>query len=144
MDGTVIVTAATAVSVAALSYVFAKRRDRDAEWRKLKLDHYKEFFAAASGMAGERANATAHRRFSDALNAMALVAPPAVHRALYAYHHEVSVSNPTGTRESHDAALNVLFRAIRRDVHPSPPLDDGITFSLVGAPSDDATPRAVR
>jgi hypothetical protein len=141
MDGTVIVTATTAVSVAALSYVFAKRRERDAEWRKLKLDHYKEFVAALSGVVGERANATAQRRFSDAVNAMVLVAPSAVLRALYAFHDEVRTGNETRTLDGHDNALKALLREIRRDVHPSPPRDDGITFRLLDAPSDDAGPR---
>jgi hypothetical protein len=144
MDGTAIVTAATAISVAALSYLFAKRRERDAEWRKLKLDHYKEFVSALSGVVGERSNAATQARFSDAINAMVLVAPPPVLRALYAFHDEVRVGNKSRSQDGHDRTLKALLEDIRRDVHPSTPDDSGITFRLLDAPSDDEALRRAR
>jgi hypothetical protein len=47
MDATIfvsVISATAAVAVAALSYAF-KRREREAEWRKLKLEHYKEYIS---------------------------------------------------------------------------------------------------
>lgn len=137
MDGTALIAAVTAISVAALSYLFTKRREREAEWRKLKLDHYKEFVAALSGVVGERSNAATQARFSDAINAMVLVAPSAVLRALYAYHDEVRVGNKSRSQDGHDRVLKDLLREIRRDVHPSAPDDSSITFRLLDAPPDD-------
>ena len=39
-----------AAAVAALSYLLNKRRERESEWQKLKLDHYKEYVLALSGV----------------------------------------------------------------------------------------------
>ena len=79
MNSTVLVaviSGAVALAVAALSYAFNKRRDREAEWRKLKLEHYKEFVAAISGVVGQRSTEQSHIRYADAVNSMVLVAPP--------------------------------------------------------------------
>jgi hypothetical protein len=40
---TAIISGATAIVVAALSYSLTKRREREAEWRKVKLEHYREY-----------------------------------------------------------------------------------------------------
>lgn len=137
MDGTALLTAATAITVASLTYHFGKRREREAEWRRLKLDHYKEFVSALSGAAGERAATPANQvRMSDAFNAMILVAPPGVLRALYAFHDEIRITNPSRSIQRHDETLNMLMTAIRRDVHPTPPDDAGIAFRLLDAPGD--------
>jgi hypothetical protein len=96
--------------VAAPSYLFAKWREREAEWRKLKLDHYREFVAALSGVVGERSNAPAQGRFSEAVNAMVLVAPSVVLRALYAFHDEVRAGNTARSPTGHDKALKLSYK----------------------------------
>jgi hypothetical protein len=136
MNAPALLTAATAIIVAALTYYFGKRRDREAEWRKLKLDHYQEFLSALSGIVGARAKEDVNQaRVSDAINALSLVAPPAVLRALYAFHDEIRITNPSKSSAGHDATLNALMAAIRRDVHPAAPDDTGITFRLLDAPA---------
>ncbi len=132
MDATfvAIISAATAIAVAALTYIFAKRRERESDWRRLKLDHYKEFVAALSGVVGERSTPANQGRYADAVNAMTLVAPPSALRALYAFQDEVRFSNPTKSAQGHDEKLSALLREIRRDIHPTQP-DDGADVPAV-------------
>jgi hypothetical protein len=147
MDSTILVggmSAVTAIVVAALSYAFNKRRERDAEWRKLKLDHYKEYVAALSGVVGQRSTAASQARYSDAVNFMTLVAPPVVLRALYAFQDEIKMSNPNKSMIAHDATLTSLLHAIRCDVHPKAPDDGDIVFRLVDAPQPEDIERTRR
>lgn len=140
MDAPVLVSAisaVTALAVAAATYALNKRRDREADWRKLKLEHYREYVAALSGVVGQRSTAASQARYSDAVNAMTLVAPANVLRALYGFQDEVSFSNPQPSKQRHDDALTLLLREIRRDVQPRPPADAGITFRLMDAPPPD-------
>jgi len=39
-----------ALAVASLTYIFTRRREHEADWRKMKLDHYREYIAALSGV----------------------------------------------------------------------------------------------
>lgn len=51
MDTTILVASIstlTALAVAALTYSFNKRSEREGQWRRLKLDHYKEYVSALS------------------------------------------------------------------------------------------------
>lgn len=137
MNATILVAlipAVAAVVGVALTYVFNKRREHEAEWRKLKLDHYKEYVAALSGIVGTRATDATHARYSDAFNALVLIAPPDVLQALYGFQRETSVGNPDWSFERHDAALAQVLRAIRRDVHPAAPDDGSIEFHLIDIP----------
>ena len=102
------ISAAAAVAAAAVSYTFTKRREREAEWRRLKLEHYREFVAALSGVVGERSTAASQARYSDAVNTMALVAPEEVLRALYRFQDEIRVSNQSKSQQRHDALLFCL------------------------------------
>jgi hypothetical protein len=130
----VVIPAGTALAAAALTYVFGKLRDREAEWRKLKLDHYKEYVAALSGVIGQRATDASQTRYSDAANFMTLVAPPDVMRAFYSFQDEIGSSNQNRSKQRYDDALTALFRAVRRDVHPKTPDDTGIVFRLFDVP----------
>jgi hypothetical protein len=132
------ISAAAAIAVAALSYSFNKQRERESEWRKLKLDHYKEYVSALSGVVGQRSTADSQARYSDAVNLMTLVAPPSVLRALYEFQDEIRHSNPNKSPARHDSTLTALLSEIRRDVHPGVPDDTGITFRLMDAPAPGA------
>ncbi len=137
MNGSIVVaiiSAGTAVTVAALSYAFTKRRERDADWRKFKLDHYKEYILALSGVVGQRSTAAAQTRYSDAVNFMTLVAPSAVLQALYDFQDEIRIGNQNKSEARHDETLAQLLREIRADVHPSRPDDRAIIFRLMDAP----------
>lgn len=117
-----------------MSYLFNKRREREAEWRRLKLDHYKEYVTALSGVVGHRSTDVSQTRYSDAVNLMTLVAPPPVLKALYEFQDEIRISNTTKSAQRHDATLAALLRSIRTDVHPVKPNDEGIVFRLMDAP----------
>lgn len=148
MDATILVaviSAAAALAVASLSYAFNKRREREGEWRKLKLEHYKEYVTALSGVVGQRSTAESQARYSDAVNFMTLVAPPTVLRALYGFQDEIRVSNETKSQQKHDETLAALLRAIRRDVHPKAPHDQGVVFRLMDAPgaTSQTSPRGL-
>jgi hypothetical protein len=140
MEGSVVVaiiSAGAALAAASVSYALNKQRDREAEWRKMKLEHYREYMAAVSAVVGHRSNDLAQTRYSDAVNTMALVAPAPVLRALYAFQEEVRMSNANHSKDSHDRRLSDLLREIRRDVHPRLPDDSGIVFRLMDAPPSE-------
>ncbi len=64
-----IISAATAVVVAdvaaGLTYLFTKRREREADWRKLKLDYYNEYVSALSGIIEGRGTPEGHIRYVE-------------------------------------------------------------------------------
>jgi hypothetical protein len=131
---TAIISGATAIVVAALSYSLTKRREREAEWRKVKLEHYREYIGGLSGIVNERATPLSQARYSDAVNALLLVAPSEVLRALRRFQAEIAASNRDRTDERHDALLSDLVRAIRRDIRPRRSDDGDLTFQVLGVP----------
>jgi hypothetical protein len=128
------ISAAAALVVAAVSYALSKRREREAEWRKVKLEHYREYIAGLSGIVNERATPTSQARYSDAVNALLLVAPGSVLRALRAFQAEIAVSNKNRSDHRHDALLSDLVRAIRHDIHPGRIDDRDLSFQVLGVP----------
>src|ERR1039457_3327513 len=100
MDGTVftaLVSGAVALVTVAvtqpITYFFSRKRDHEADWRKMKLEQYKEYVAALSGTVHHPSESTVQQRFSDAFNSMALVAPQEVLVAMYALKDETSKKN---------------------------------------------------
>jgi hypothetical protein len=127
-----VISAATAVALVIASYSFNRRRDRELEWRKLKLEHYKEYIAALSGIAGRRSTPEAQARYSDAFNSLILVAPAPVLKLLYAFNEETRISNAARTPEGYEKLQNALLRELRRDIHPD--LEDrALEFFLIDA-----------
>jgi hypothetical protein len=114
-----IISALTALILGIASYSLNRRRDRDLEWRKLKLEHYREYIAALSGIAGRRSTGEGQARYSDAFNSLVLVAPVSVLKALYAFNDETRISNPARTPQRYEQLQNALIRELRRDVHPA-------------------------
>jgi hypothetical protein len=79
------ISATTAIVVAAITYYTTKERERDAEWRKEKLTHYKEYFAALAGTVGSHATDEARKRYAIAFNTVGLFASQEVIECLHAY-----------------------------------------------------------
>lgn len=117
---TALITVFGGLSVAGASYWFTKQRERDAEWRKEKLEHYKEFVASLSGVISGETTAEGQRRFALACNKLMLVAPQAVIEALREFQKEIKISNPTKDQSRHDRLMSELFFQIRRDLKISP------------------------
>ena len=135
-----IVAAGTSIVVAVVGHAFTKRRERELEWRKLKLEHYQEYVAALSGIAGRRSNPEAQARYADAFNAMMLIAPSTVLKALYEFQEETRINNPNRTFERYESLHDALISLMRRDIHPEL-ADPRIKFIQIDAPAAPQLPR---
>ncbi len=131
-----VISAASSVIAAALSYFFSRKRELESEWRDQKLTHYKELLGALSDAAIHGINHDkAQERFANAFNTISLVAPQTVIDALLAFHDEIRNSNPNPSMEKHDKLLADLVLSIRNDIGVSP-RDEPTTFRfrLIGRP----------
>jgi hypothetical protein len=138
---TAAVSAATTLLAIVITYVLTKRREHEADWRKLKFSQYQELVLALSGIVPERTSQETQSRYADAVNSMALVAPLAVLDALAAFQAEISYSNRhnRAVNDRHDELLGVLFRAMRHDIQPSHTSDDSaFPFHLLTIPPEAA------
>jgi hypothetical protein len=126
----------TALVVAAATYILTKRREHEADWRKLKVEHYREFLVALSGIVEGRADRAAQLRYADAVNALMLVAPVEVFEAVQAYLSEISASNPHRTGAEHDRRLNKVLAAMRSDLDPAKASSEGLSFYLLAPPRE--------
>jgi hypothetical protein len=113
---TAVIAASGAVVLAGASYWFTKKREREAELRKEKLDHYKDLVSSLSGTISGESTPQGQRAFSKACNNLNLVASQAVLDALREFHHETRVSNPNKSQDRHDHLLSHLFLEIRKDL----------------------------
>jgi hypothetical protein len=143
------ISGAVAIIVAALTagatYLLTKRREREAEWRKMKLDLYKEYVAALSGIVEGRDTEEGHIRYVDAVNTLTLVASPPVLKALYAYLDYSTSRNVNKTIERHDEILTNLINTLRRDVYPDAHRGGhSQTFRLITVPPDMRSSRSLR
>lgn len=131
------VSGVTAIVAVVVTYVLTKKREHEADWRKLKFSQYQEFVLALSGVVRERATPEGRRRYADAVNSMALVAPSKVLAALRAFQSEISHINNNRSDERHDRLLDILLREMREDIHPSrSAVDPSFSFHLLGLPPD--------
>jgi len=126
-----IISAATALLASALTFYLTKQKEREAEWRKQKLDHYKEFMAALNGIAAKEARAEDRIRFAEAANNIWLIGSPDVLVTLRAYLLETA--KPANRRDytEHDRALTSLIVEVRKDIGLSgaSPVNDFILWS---------------
>ncbi|HDR9055096.1 TPA: hypothetical protein QDB02_002831 [Burkholderia vietnamiensis] len=118
-----VILAALASGVFALAGVIVtarltQRREHEAEWRQTKIGHYQEFVAALSGIVSGRSTPAAQERYADAVNALALVASPAVLDAVHTFQAEITYRNSKRSDERHDALLNAAIQAMRDDIQP--------------------------
>ncbi|MDR7150464.1 hypothetical protein J2W49_002422 [Hydrogenophaga palleronii] len=114
---------------AALTFFLTKTKEREAELRKQKLEHYKEFLDALSGIVGTDSTAENQRRWARASNTMGLVASQQVLQAQMRLQDAIAISNPNRSTDEHDRCLNQLLLAIRRDLGVTP-ADDPRTFAF--------------
>lgn len=115
-----IISASASIAVAAITFFLTKRKEREAEWRKQKLEHYREFLDALSGIVGTDSTPEAQRRWAKATNTIGLVASQRVLAALWKFQESIANSNPNRSNEDHDRKLNQLMFAIRADLGVSP------------------------
>ena len=131
-----IIGAIAALLAAAFTYAGTKRREREADWRKLKLDMYREFTTAMAGMAEGDASDEDKMRFNVASNSLHLIASSRTIGALEAFRREISASNQNRNLEMHDRLLSRLFWEIRHDLGDVPtdkPEDFNVKLYTSGA-----------
>jgi len=107
-----VIASAAAVVVASLSYLFTKKKERDADWRKWKYEQYKEFLAALSGNVGPP-NPETHRVFPKAYNTLNLIGSPGVLASLQSLIASMNADNP---REENNARISKLIWEIPADL----------------------------
>jgi hypothetical protein len=125
------ISGAVSIIGVVVSYLLSKRKEREADWRKLRLEHYDEYVTALSGVVvGQESSPEMKGRYATAVNSIALVAPPAVLGALYAFQDE------TGGGKRREQMLNELMNALRQDIHPrSRNLKDAVAVRFLGVPT---------
>ena len=126
-----IITALTATSgaivLAGATYWLTKKREREAELRKEKLEHYKDFVASLSGVVSGDETPEGQRAFARACNKLNLVAPQSVVRALQNFQQEIKTSNHQKSDDRHDKLMSKLFYEMRKDLQVTP-RDNDISF----------------
>jgi hypothetical protein len=123
METSVIVAIISAVASllgAVVSLFVSMRKEKEADWRKVKFEHYREFMGGLSSIVGTDTTPDGHRRFAQVCNTIQLIASNQVIKALHNFRDEIAVSNPSRSQEKHDELLSVLVRAIRADLGISP------------------------
>jgi hypothetical protein len=123
-----IIAGAASIVAAAFTFYLTKQKERETEWRKQKLEHYKEFMQALSGVVGTHSSHDAQRRWATASNTVGLVASQNAMAALKRFQNATAPSNSNYKQDS-GLALNQLMLAIRADLDISP-ADDPKTFDF--------------
>ena len=129
----VAISSVTAILVAALggalTYYTTKQREREAEWRREKLAHYKEYFAALAQTIGQNVSDEARARYRVAFNTVGLFASQDVIKRLHDYQDVTRLPYDEVDQAEHDRRLTNLVLAVRRDLKLRPD-DDPATFSF--------------
>lgn len=115
-----VISAAASLVAAAITFSLTKKKEREAEWRKQKLEHYRELLDALNGTVGTDSTPEAQRRWTRACNIIVLVASRQVLSALREFQNATVISNPNRSNEEHDQKLKQLMLAIRADLNISP------------------------
>jgi len=80
-----VIAASSAVVVAALSYLFTKAKEREADWRKWKYEQYKQFVASISGITGTDSTPEGNQVFAEACNTLHLIGSKGVIDSMHAF-----------------------------------------------------------
>jgi uncharacterized membrane protein len=112
----------------------AQKRDHESDWRQVKIERYQEYIAALSAIVSGRSTHAAQERYADAVNALTLVASPAVLDAVQAFQREISYRNTLRSDEKHDALLSAAIWAMRTDIQPGTAHAPPRAFNLLAPP----------
>ena len=78
-----LITAFGAITVVALTYWFTKQREREAEWRKEKFEHYKKFIFSLASSVGPNSDPELKKSYAVAFNTFGLFASQNVIECLH-------------------------------------------------------------
>ncbi|MFL9996742.1 hypothetical protein PQR34_35420 [Paraburkholderia sediminicola] len=112
----------------------AQRREHETEWRQTRAAHYQEYVSALSAIVSGRSTPAAQERYADSVNALALVAPPAVLDAVDAFQKEISIRNTERDDVRHDPLLSAAIQAMRDDIQPTSIRNPPRAFRLLAPP----------
>ena len=115
-----LVTTVVAIVGWFIAHVLTKSRERQAEWRKEKLAHYKDYFAALAAVTGNNVSEEARKRYAIAFNTVGLFASQEVIESLHAFQEKTRLGAGTVTLEEHERRLTCLALAMRRDLGLKP------------------------
>lgn len=136
---TALIASSGALILAGATYWFTKKREREAELRKEKLEHYKDFVASLSGIVSGESTPEGQRTFARACNKLNLVAPQAVVKALQAFQQEIKICNTNRSNAQHDRLMSQLFYEMRKDLQITP--KDNDTSFVFGLWSSGVPPK---
>lgn len=119
-----IIIAVMGLSGSLLTYYFTKKRELEAEQRKLKQEYYKSFIKALSDVAIDNSDDDAQKRLSEGFNSLIVISAPRVVQRLMEYHNfvrtdqdeEIARDSKQWT-EKHDEILRSLIKEIRKDIY---------------------------
>ena len=124
-----IIAAAASAIASAITFFLTRKKEREAEWRKLRVEQYRELITAMSEVAGE-ATPRNNQRLALAANQVGLLASSEVLR----YQTMLLDAVATGRLEDHDNILTSLMHAIRMDLQvPDAEQQSGISFKIWAA-----------
>jgi Zn-dependent protease with chaperone function len=101
-----IIGASAAMAVAILNSYWSRKREYESDWRKIKLDLYKDFTFALAGLVDGRQSDASKVTYMDAIHSLMLIASPEVIRCL----------NDFNSHQLDKQYLTPLFIAIRSDI----------------------------
>lgn len=110
------ISGAAGISIAAVTYFLAKKKEREADWRKYKFEQYKEFLTALSRMIGQIQTPEDQRCFAEACNTLYLIGTNGVLEALQNYRDTIMPSRGGQSDMEHNRRLSLLIWEIRKDV----------------------------
>ena len=114
---TSIISILSAIIIVSLTYIFTKSKEREAEWRKEKLNFYIEFIKSISEITKENITKNSSDRFAKACNNFYLFAPENILKAMQDYREETNVKNKTFNSKKAEEKLKELISLIRKDIN---------------------------
>jgi hypothetical protein len=130
---TALATAGGATILAVITYALTKKREMDAELRRERLEHYKDFMASLGPIIANEITDDIRRAIGRSCNNLNLVAPQSVIEALQAFQDEVGASNANPSRQRHDQLLSRILYEMRKDLGVWPKDNQGFKASLWGS-----------
>lgn len=106
-----------AIVTAVITYSTTKRRERESELRKEKLEHYKEFMGTLSLVMSGDFTHDDQKSFARACNKLNLIAPQSVIEALQAYQAESGAGDSNAATARRKTLMSLLLHAMRVDLN---------------------------
>lgn len=139
--GPLLVTTVVAIGGWFIGHALTKSRERQAEWRKEKLTHYKEYFAALAGIVGSHAADETRKRYAIAFNTVGLFASQEVIERLHAFQEITRLEAGEVQLAEHNRRLTHLVFAMRRDLRLKPnDKEKTFAFFMISAQGSNQPP----